>query len=311
MKLANGLATRQGADIICLNSKKDLSYAKEFFSDLGLDGSVLESTNYPFAAEGERKEVKTKPNTGRHIVFTTQPHWPGKIEERLYVLGELVKAAKLYPSDKIIIKLRMPAGKKTIHPEKYHYESIFPKLRLKKPTNLEFVYGDMAKVLESTDLHITLASTAAVESIAMKIPTAIIGDFGIVEKYGVDHFVGSGLILKISDALSSGVSLPHAQWLNYNGLGEDDNFEAAFSKLRRVIEKQDQSASALPLNPVYYNSKNYAYDFSPSVMIDKKERLPKRPRLKVRIKNMLKELLPPIVYDGLGAALRKLRSSFS
>lgn len=301
MRLNNVLLARLGADIICLNSRRDLDEATHIVESLGEDPNVLTSSGYPFSAKHTKSDFKRQPNTGRTILFSTQPHWPGRLMERLYILEKLYLFAIENPCDKVLIKLRMPPGKKSIHAEKYHYEEIFAFLGKRSPDNLIFAYGEMQSALATADLHLTLSSTAAAESIAMGIPTAIIADFGIDEGYGVNHFIGSGLIMPIAEALTQPVPSPSHRWLQRNGFHPDDNLSAAAMKTRDLLAEQARLGTAIPMRKSFFNPRNRAYAFHPQPY------LPPLVRRGRQAWKQTKRFLPPILSEILESSYRSIK----
>lgn len=302
MKLMRGIATRQGADVICVNTRTDLQDAERISKWMGYDPAVLCNTGYIFAPPRLARSFRTAPDSGRRIVFSTQPHWPGKRDERKYILRKLTEAACRYPNDTFVVKLRLPSGAKTVHPEPHHYEELFSELKVTRPYNLLFAYGPMAEALETADLHLTVSSTAAVESISMGVPTAIISDFGPHEGYGVFHFIGSGLLRTIDQAMAGDVGTPETEWLIENGFSETDTIEAAFSLIEQARAAQDELAAPLPLRSISYNSENFAYAF-------REKNSHRKPSTRLELKRLAKQLLPPILFPAVRSIYRKLAAS--
>ncbi|WP_444547752.1 DUF6716 putative glycosyltransferase, partial [Streptomyces fradiae] len=56
------------------------------------------------------------------------------------------------------------------------------------------MYGNMGRVLDVTDLLVTVSSTAALEALHRGVPTAVLTDLGVREALGNHHFIGSGLL---------------------------------------------------------------------------------------------------------------------
>lgn len=302
MKLVMGITTRQGADVICVNTRKDLQDAGRISKKLGYDPAVLCNTGYIFSPPRLTRSFRTTPNSGRQIVFSTQPHWPGKRDERKYILRKLTEASCRYPNDTFVIKLRLPPGAKTVHPEPHHYEKLFSELKVARPGNLLFAYGPMAETLKTADLHLTVSSTAAVESISMGVPTAIISDFGPHESYGVFHFIGSGMLRTIDQAMAGDVGAPEKEWLLENGFSENDTIDAALLLIDRARAAQSKLAAPLPLRSVAYTPENFAYDFYP------KENSCK-PRAGAGLTRLARQLLPPALLPAARRVYRKMATS--
>ena len=292
MKLVGVLPKRQGADVICVNTLKDLKEANQLASALGLD-DVHVSSGYPFASDlPKAKYPIVTPNRGRKIVFTTQPHWPGKLEERLYILEQLVRGAWMYPNDKFVIKLRLQEGKKSVHHERYHYEAIMPQVKLLRPSNLHFAYGPISDIFSDADMHITLSSTSAIESIAMGVPTSIIGDFGPHDGYGVHHFIGSNMIQNIDVALSSGANEPAHDWLMMNGFSPESSLSNAIDAINAFHGVQSECSECAPVKPLFYVDSNFKYEFWPKYSRKNPSRLKVRKRKRARMASFIKQIIP-------------------
>lgn len=258
--LLSAITTRQGADIICVNTKRDYQNALEVCQKMGFDTSAIVQTGYPMAKKQSPRNLKTLPNSGRRIVFATQPHWPN-LNERIYILWKLVEAASRYPHDTFIVKLRLPPNGRSIHMERYHYEVLFNRMRVQKPDNLVFQYGNMQSVLDETDILLTVSSTAVVEAIARDIPIAIIRDFGMRNEIGLEHFCGSGAFASLDEVFEGKINALNPHWLEENGFGSNDNLQALNNKLEALIQRQESQGQVLPMPERYLSAANTPYIF--------------------------------------------------
>ncbi|NEE08455.1 hypothetical protein G3M58_18600, partial [Streptomyces sp. SID7499] len=77
-----------------------------------------------------------------------------------------------------LLKLRSKPGEHTTHIEELPYQKLAQRLPGGLPPNFRLVYGHMGEVLDRTDLLVTVSSTAALESLHRRIPTAILTDLG-------------------------------------------------------------------------------------------------------------------------------------
>lgn len=260
--MAMGLTSRLGSDVICLSTATNLRHGKTACHYMGVDDSVLVQTGYPVALPGNGRVLRTVPNSGRNIVFATQPHFPGGLRQRLYILVELLKLCRACPQDTVTIKLRMQEGKRAIHDEPYHYEALFRALRVDKPDNLVFAYGDMAGVLDTADILLSMSSTAVMEAIAKGVPAAIIADFGLSAEDGLPIFFGSGLFVSIRDLAEGWAGTADPAWLEANGFGPDDHPDRLHQRLDTLLNMQDEQASALPLPDIYCTEKTLPFAFA-------------------------------------------------
>ncbi len=117
----------------------------------------------------------------------------------------------------MLLKLRSKPGEHTTHIEELPYQKLAQRLPGGLPPNFRLVYGHMGEVLDRTDLLVTVSSTAALESLHRRIPTAILTDLGVREPLGNHHFVGSGLLTSW-DRLDGGTRpRPDREWVVSQG----------------------------------------------------------------------------------------------
>lgn len=186
-KLADGLLLRHGADVVLANSLHDAERFRAVYEGVGADASAVTGAALPFlgGAPYAGGALKT-------VVFAAQPSVPASREGRTYLLSRLVGHARLHPDREVLLKLRSQPGEHTTHIEELPYQKLAEKLPGGLPANFRLVYGHMGEVLDRTDLLVTVSSTAALESLHRRIPTAVLTDLGIREALGNHHFLGSG-----------------------------------------------------------------------------------------------------------------------
>lgn len=157
----------------------------------------------------------------------------------------------MHPGREVLLKLRSKPGEHTTHIEELPYQRLAERIPGGLPPNLRLVYGHMGEVLDRTDLLVTVSSTAALESLHRRIPTAILSDLGVRETLGNHHFIGSGLITSW-DHLDGGFRPePDEQWLAGQGVAADGTYGAAYDTARaRVAALLD--AGPLPRLAPYY-----------------------------------------------------------
>ena len=132
----------------------------------------------------------------------------------------------------MLLKLRSRVGEHTTHMEEYPYQRLAEKIPGGLPPNLRLVYGNMGEVLDRTDLLVTVSSTAALESLHRRIPTAILTDLGVREPLGNHHFLGSGCLASW-DQLDGGYRpKADAVWADRQGVAADGSYASAFDHAR-------------------------------------------------------------------------------
>lgn len=246
-KLADGLLLRHGADVVLANSRHDAERFRAVYEGVGADASAVTEAALPFLGGAPHT-----PEPGRDtVVFAAQPSVPASRADRTYLLRRLVEHARLHPQRDVLLKLRSKPGEHTTHIEELPYQRLAEKLPGGLPPNFRLVYGHMGEVLDRTDLLVTVSSTAALESLHRRIPTAVLTDLGVRETLGNHHFVGSGLLTSW-DHLDGGAHLqPDATWLAGQGVAADGTYATAYDTARaRVADLLAQDR--LPALAPYY-----------------------------------------------------------
>ncbi|MEU4108954.1 DUF6716 putative glycosyltransferase [Streptomyces sp. NPDC027717] len=246
-KLADGLLLRHGADLVLANSAEDADRFRAVYEGVGADAGAVTEVALPFlggaAYAGERAT--------RTVTFAAQPSVPESRADRTYLLDRLIGHARRYPEREVLLKLRSKPGEHTTHIEELPYQKLVRGREL--PANLRLVYGHMGEVLDRTDLLVTVSSTAALESLHRRIPTAVLTDLGVREALGNHHFLGSGCLTSW-DRLDAGHRPePDPGWLDRQGVAAGEgSYATAFDAARaRIAALLDRSGVLLPLNPYY------------------------------------------------------------
>ncbi|MFF5895088.1 DUF6716 putative glycosyltransferase [Streptomyces argenteolus] len=246
-KLADGLLLRHGADVVLANSRHDASRFRAVYEGVGADASSVTEAALPFLG-GEPHRAQEGRDT---VVFAAQPSVPASRADRTYLLRRLVEHARLHPGREVLLKLRSKPGEHTTHIEELPYQRLAERLPGGLPPNFRLVYGHMGEVLDRTDLLVTVSSTAALESLHRRIPTAILSDLGVREALGNHHFVGSGLITSW-DHLDGGLRPePDEEWLAGQGVAADGTYGAAYDTARARVGEL-LAAGPLPRPAPYY-----------------------------------------------------------
>ncbi|WP_406284711.1 DUF6716 putative glycosyltransferase [Streptomyces sp. NBC_00209] len=230
-KLTDGLLLRHGADIVLANSRHDAQRFRTVYEGVGADASAVTEAALPFLG-GE----PYRPEPGRDtLVFAAQPSVPENRADRTYLLRRLVEHARLHPGREVLLKLRSKPGEHTTHIEEHPYQRLAERLPGGLPPNFRLVYGHMSEVLDRTDLLVTVSSTAALESLHRRIPTAVLTDLGVRETLGNHHFTGSGLLTSFDHLDGGGHPEPDPEWLAGQGVAADGSYPAAYDTARARV----------------------------------------------------------------------------
>lgn len=246
-KLSDGLLLRHGADLVLANSRHDAQRFRAVYEGVGASSDSVTEAALPFLG-GARYASEEGRDT---VVFAAQPSVPLTRADRMYLLRRLVEHARLHPRREVLLKLRSRVGEQTTHVEEYPYQRLAEKLPGGLPPNFRLVYGNMGEVLDGTDLLVTVSSTAALESLHRRIPTAILTDLGIREPLGNHHFIGSGCLASW-DQLDGG-QRPKADpvWADRQGVAADGSYASAFDAARERVAKLLADGELPPITPYY------------------------------------------------------------
>ncbi|MGK3088706.1 DUF6716 putative glycosyltransferase [Streptomyces sp. WAC01490] len=246
-KLADGLLLRHGADVVLANSAHDAERFRAVYEGVGADASAVTEAALPFLGGAPYRAEEGRDT----VVFAAQPSVPASRADRTYLLRRLVEHARLHPRREVLLKLRSKPGEHTTHIEELPYQKLAQKVPGGLPPNFRLVYGHMGEVLDRTDLLVTVSSTAALESLHRRIPTAVLTDLGVREPLGNHHFVGSGLLTSW-DRLDGGYRpRPDGQWLAGQGVAADGSYSTAYDTARAKVAELLDGSRLPPLAPYY------------------------------------------------------------
>ncbi|MEV7612347.1 DUF6716 putative glycosyltransferase [Streptomyces sp. NPDC089799] len=245
-KLADGLLLRHGADLVLANSRHDAARFRAVYEGAGADASAVTETALPFLDGAPYEEPAGHAHT---VVFAAQPSVPESAADRGYLLRRAAGHARLHPDREVLVKLRSKPGEHTTHLEEVPYQRLADRMPDPLPPNLRLVYGNMGEVLDRTDLLVTVSSTAALESLARGIPTAVLTDLGVRETLGNHHFLGSGCLASW-DQLDAGLRpAGDPDWLAAQGVTSDAPHEAARARITELLARPE-----LPPPAPYYTA---------------------------------------------------------
>jgi hypothetical protein len=252
-KYAEGIMWRSGYDLICVNSTADHEMFDRMLRGARVPTDGLVRTGFAVldGPQRERSSDHRIDDIGT-ITFAVQPDVPSVKREREYIIERLTGHARAYPERRVVVKMRARPDEITTHREVHHYEKIVNASVADAPVeNLEVVYGPMAEVLDTTDVLLTVSSTAAVEAWARGIDAVIITDFGIAERYGNHHFLGCGALATFDDLDAGIVPRADRDWLEANGIGADT--EDIAERVRVLLDAQASLGRALPWPDAFYS----------------------------------------------------------
>ncbi|GAA2844083.1 CheY-like chemotaxis protein [Nonomuraea rubra] len=185
---------RSGCDLFVVHSEREVAEFSEIASRLG-GGGAIGLARLPF--------LRPEPAApgGNRVVFATQAKVPKGREERERVLLSLAELAARRPDLDVVVKLRALEDERQTHNERFHYQRLWREMG--EPGRLAFEAGSMQDQLQRAAGFVTVSSTAALEAIAMGVPSLVLRDFGVSAEMINLVFEGSDLLGTL-DELAAG-----------------------------------------------------------------------------------------------------------
>lgn len=225
---------RSGMDLFVIASERE----RADFAELGrLHGEDTEFvvSRLPFLPAREA----ARPVGGGDVVFATQAKVPTLAHERVGVLDAL---AHLPDGLHGVVKVRALAGEQQTHHEALSYADLWNEgvaARRWHGNELMFRAGSMRDALETAAGFVTVSSTAALEAIALGVPTLILADFGVSEEMINLVFEGSGLLGTLDDLRQGRFRTADPAWLAANYFHDDAHNDWRL-RLSELVAQRDR-----------------------------------------------------------------------
>jgi hypothetical protein len=230
---------REQTDLVVLHSRREVREFRANAAELGL-GTTFALATLPFLAPPAARHVASDRTD---VVFATQAKVPVAREDRVHLLAALAELARREPDRRVIVKVRARRGEAQTHAETFDYADLMPEVD--PPANLVIEDGPMAEKLEQAGALVTVSSTAALEAIALDIPTLLVDDYGVSPAMINTVFEGSGLFGSAEELAAGRFRTADAAWL------ADNYFHAATAddwvrRLASLVEARE----IVPLRPL-------------------------------------------------------------
>lgn len=161
------------------------------------------------------------------VVFTPQALVPSSASQRASILMALQECARRNPGVQVVVKLRARSGENQTHNEQFAYDALWEAMCASNTelvsSALNFATGPLSDFLVPGSAHVTVSSTAALESIAAGVPTLVLEDFGVNERLLNAVYVESGCLGNLSDLTDLRFGIPNEQWLTQNYFHPEDS----------------------------------------------------------------------------------------
>lgn len=110
----------------------------------------------------------------------------------------MLDLARNNPNYNVIIKTRLYGNEITVHKDQYPYVELLKNKR-NIPSNFSLYNDSIESAFSEMDACISLSSSAALEAVYYGIPTYIIKDLGISERFYNPPFLQSGLFITFEE----------------------------------------------------------------------------------------------------------------
>ncbi|MEU4515424.1 DUF6716 putative glycosyltransferase [Nonomuraea wenchangensis] len=215
---------RSGCDLFVVHSEREVAEFGEIAGRLG-GGGAVGLARLPFLHAG------AAPVGGDRVVFATQAKVPRGREQRERILSALAELARRRPDLDVVVKLRALEDERQTHRERHHYQRLWREMG--EPGRLRLAAGPMHEQLANAAGFVTVSSTAALEAIALGVPSLVLTDFGVSAEMINLVFEGSGLLGTLDDLAAGAFRAASPAWCaaNYFHPAERDDWAALLAGL--------------------------------------------------------------------------------
>lgn len=302
----DGFSMRTGSDLLWLNCEADAEAYKAMCSAFGIDGRNARVFGVGALLEPLRRQPAAE--TGP-VIFFEQAVIPRYHDEREFLADQLVLLAKRFPRNNFIVKPRTMGNDATLHRSWHPIEPLLKDAAKRQggwPDNLSLTSEKASALLSKASHCLTVCSTVAAEAIHVGIPTAIIGDFGAHDDYGLHYFYGSGLIRSFAELNFPFETRPDVAW-QARKLGDpNETVEELVAEAvrlarheRRSISRRAQDAEMSPELREHLTERN-----GPSAVLSRVYQV--RRKKKATFRAALKIVAQKVLLHGLFRPRNKL-----
>lgn len=243
-------------DVYVVHSPRETDLFREAFARFGASPRLV-LARLPFLARAPRNRPSETPVT--RVVFAPQSTAPHARSDRVAILRGL--AHLHHEGYDVVVKLRTRAGEQQTHYEALPYQVLWEQehARLGHDVgDLRFESGPLTQWLTPGTALVTVSSTAALESLAVGLPTAVVVDFGISAELANEVYDGSGCMVRLNDLparLREGGPVVDPGWLAANYL-HDTPSELGPTLEQLAAERLERGLppvrSRRPVNPLVH-----------------------------------------------------------
>jgi hypothetical protein len=233
------IAHRAQADLFVLHSHREVREFSRVAEEMGIVRRFALAT-LPFLPD----RIPTARADG-DVIFAAQAKVPREKRDRVALLSWLAESARRHPYRRVVVKVRAERGEQQTHFESHDYADLIPELSPPPPPNLVVAGGAMEAHLAGAAALVTVSSTAAIEAVALGVPTLVMEDFGVSPDLINTVFEESGLLGNCGDLVEGRFKRADAAWRSDNYFHDpaENDWVAAVGELLDA-----HRAATLPLN---------------------------------------------------------------
>ncbi|WP_166849875.1 DUF6716 putative glycosyltransferase [Isoptericola sp. BMS4] len=161
----------------------------------------------------------------RRAVLAAQAKVPSAWSDRVHLLDGIARLSS--GGLDVVVKLRARSGERQTHNEAHPLDALWAAEHRRlghAAGTLRFATGPMSGFLTPGTALLTVSSTAALESLALSLPTVFLADFGVGPELLNPPFAGSGCLLHLDEvaaSLRAGGPVPDPAWCAEHYLHDD------------------------------------------------------------------------------------------
>ncbi len=213
-----GFYCRSLSDTILFNTEKELALYENYEAELKFPKVKKFAFGYGGFARFKPLQIADSKVGGNIVTFFEQTEIPRLKRDKALIMSSLFEYAGKYPNRTVYIKPRCFPREKSTHNSKFHYEKLFRKLKkkYKKITNISLTDKTTTELINTSSLIVAMSSGVLLEAISCRKNCAAIADFGIVDRYGNEFFIGSNILKTFSQITNDEITPPSTEWLKEN-----------------------------------------------------------------------------------------------
>jgi len=225
------LITKSTSDILLLNSKKDMSIYNKIASSLGIKNNAI------VYGVGWYKIVEnTEKNNKKDFLFIEQSDIPYTDDERKKLVEKLYLIT-INNDCHCYIKLRITSNINT-SPNKQSTSLDKIVKELNYDDKIKFVNKDLNLLIGTFQNIVGISTSALLEAIIAKKNVFVLNDFGD-NKYFVDFFEDSGLVIGSSDVIFNKSLVLNKNWYNLNITNPTNSLEMIYDSIENYKKEND------------------------------------------------------------------------